>query len=141
MWAKALKELQSALKKNFPDFHVSIGKDKPRGTGDYPFIYILPTELSTTEEDLRLGVVLYVGVMVKDREEGEEDVYEGGTLEIVNTLGEIQLLILSLKPKDYEILPQSYSVKDFSKQPPYFEGEVHMILRVPYLTSPTPEDV
>lgn len=134
MWSKALYDLKNFLKNKFPECNVEIGKDKPSGSDDYPFIYVLPTEMSYESQELRLGVVLYVGAVVK-----EENRHEEGTLELLNLLTELQLTLINepLPTKEFEVLPESYALKDFSKKPPYFEGEVHVILRKPFLTTPT----
>jgi len=133
MWGEALLELKKRFQEKIPQARVYIGKEKrPSSSKDYPFIHLIPVESSYDEEKLQLKVVVYFGVMVKEREERDQD--EEGTLEFLNFLHAIQGILLQTPDlgNGVQIEPRTYAMKDFSRQAPYFEGEIHVTLLQPY---------
>ena len=130
MWGEALLKLEKVFKKKFPDAKVEIGKEKrPASSKDYPFIYLIPAELKYDYEKFTLAIAVYFGIVAK--EESEKD----GTLAFLSFLHDITMTVFEENISPFVFEPSAYAMKDFTKNHPYYEGEVQIFVSFPYQTA------
>jgi len=135
MWFEFIEELKKRLSKE-TKAKVFIGIDQPKDVRDYPFISLIPAEFTEDEDKKLMLLGIAFGIREEERSNDPAPMYERGTNRLLNLMSQIEKVLAEIKVKQFEVLEEKETVRNFEVKAPKFLMEMHVMVSVPKFPKP-----
>lgn len=130
MWFEFIDELKKKLSEE-TETKVFIGIDQPKDVRDYPFISLIPAEFTEDEDKKLMLLGIAFGIREEERSDDPAPMYERGTNKLLNLMSQIEKVLTEIKVKQFEVLEEKETVRNFEVKAPKFLMEMHVMVSVP----------
>ena len=138
MWFEFLQELKKRLEEE-TNAKVFIGIDQPKDVRQYPFISLIPAEFLEEADKKLMTLGIAFGVKEEEKSDDPAPMYERGVNNLLNLMSQIEKVLSKTKIKQFQILEEKETVRNFEAKAPKFLMEMHVAVSVPKF-SPAMED-
>jgi len=135
MWFEFIEELKKKLSEE-TEANVFIGIDQPKDVRDYPFISLIPAEFTEDEDKKLMLLGIAFGIREEERSNDPAPMYERGTNKLLNLMSQIEKVLTEIKVKQFEVLEEKETVRNFEVKAPKFLMEMHVMVSVPKFPKP-----
>ena len=135
MWFEFIEEFKKKLSEE-TEAKVFIGIDQPKDVRDYPFISLIPAEFTEDEDKKLMLLGIAFGIREEEKSDDPAPMYERGTNKLLNLMSQIERVLTEIEVKQFEVLEEKETVRNFEVKAPKFLMEMHVMISVPKFPKP-----